>query len=55
MILSKSNLKSTSNWYKDREKTDQSFKDTYFFKDETWKLADHLIYRNPGIIKNIGL
>ena len=43
-----------SNWSKDRAKEDQKFKKTYSFKDGTWKLADHFLYREKGIVKKIG-
>ena len=43
-----------SNWSKDRAKEDQKFKKTYSFKDETWKLADHFLFREKGIIKKLG-
>jgi len=26
----------------------------YSFKDETWKLTDHILYREKGIIKSLG-
>ena len=32
----------------------QTVKKTYSFKDETWKLADHFLYRKQGIIKKLG-
>ena len=43
-----------SNWSKDRAKEAQKFKKTYSFKDETWKLTYHFLYREKGIIKSLG-